>query len=156
MELQVASSSIGHGSENSLENYPSRDQSQVSSTVLRQDNQTLTTCGTQDSRKLSSQTLDEKNATIPSVQGEYFSSRSNTWSSFTDDDTDWGEDDVTSSVQDLYFAGFSSYSKEDCLSQEEVKDNLTRPVISPMKQELIDRIMKEFWVIFNQESEAVQ
>ena len=60
------------------------------------------------------------------------------------------------SVQDLDFSSFSSISQEDCFSQAQVKDTLTRPVFSPMKQALIDRIMKEFWIIFNQETEGIQ
>jgi hypothetical protein len=58
--------------------------------------------------------------------------------------------------QDLYFSGFSAFPQKEFLFQEQVKDSLTQPVFSPMKQELIDRIMKEFWVMFNQESEAIQ
>jgi hypothetical protein len=156
---QVASSNIGHSSENPLEgNSPSCDQLQISSTILREDSQTLATLPTQSSRRPSPPTLGDKSTIkpIPSVHDESSSSRSNTLSSFTDDNSDWGEDEANGSVQDLYFPGFSAFSQKEVLSQEQVKDSLTRPVFSPMKQELIDRIMKEFWVIFNQESEAIQ
>jgi hypothetical protein len=156
---QVATGNIGQSSEKPLEeNSASCDQSQISSTVLREGNQTLTRCQTQEgSRRSSAPTLDDESATkpTPSVQGESSSSRSNTLSSFTEDDTDWGEDEIDGSVHDLHFSSFSAFSKEEVLSQE-VKDSLMRPVFSPMKQKLIDRIMKEFWVIFNQESEAIQ
>jgi hypothetical protein len=155
---QIPSSSVEHSSESLLEASASRDQLQISSTVLPKAKQTLTTFQIQDSGPPSSPTLDEKRAieTMPSVDGGSSSSRSNTLSSFTEDETDWGEDEVINSVQDLDFSSFSSISQEDCLSQARVKDSLTRPVFSPMKQALIDRIMKEFWIIFNQETEGIQ
>jgi hypothetical protein len=91
----------------------------------------------------------------PSPQGES-SSRNNTLSSLADDDTDWGEDELTGNIQDLHFPGFSAIARDGLLSQDQMEESLTRPIFSPMKQELIDRIMKEFWVIFNQETEATQ
>ncbi|KAG4436548.1 hypothetical protein IFR05_007986 [Cadophora sp. M221] len=115
---------------------------------------------TQSTRQLSLPLFDEKSTTnrTPSDHGECSSSksRSTTLSSFTEDESDWGEDDSTSSVQDMHFPGFSAFAKQDVLSPDQVKQSLTRPVFSPMKQELIDRIMNEFWVIFNQDSEATQ
>jgi hypothetical protein len=131
---------------------------QTSSTPLREDNQTLTTYPTQSFRRLSLPTYDDKSVVKPmrSIHGESSSSRSNTLSSFTDDDSDYGESEANGSVQDLYFSGFSAFSQKEFLFQEQVKDSLTQPVFSSMKQELIDRIMKEFWVMFNQESEAIQ
>lgn len=85
-------------------------------------------------------------------------SRCNTMSSFADDDeSDWGESEANGSVQEnMYFPGFSSFPLDEEFSQEQIKDNLTRPVFSPLKQALIDSIMKEFWIIFNQEIEAIQ
>jgi hypothetical protein len=81
--------------------------------------------------------------------------RNNTLSSFTEDDTDWGEDEITGSLQDLHFADFSAFSQEGVFSQDQMNETLMRPVFSPMKEELIDRIMKEFWSIFDQESGTV-
>ncbi|KAH9210188.1 hypothetical protein DL95DRAFT_413234 [Leptodontidium sp. 2 PMI_412] len=56
----------------------------------------------------------------------------------------------------MYFPGFSAFARQDVFSPDRVKQSLTRPVFSPMKQEFIDRIMNEFWVIFNQDNEAAQ
>ncbi|PMD50679.1 uncharacterized protein K444DRAFT_274932 [Hyaloscypha bicolor E] len=81
--------------------------------------------------------------------------RNNTLSSFTEDDTDWGEDEITGSLQDLHFADFSAFSQESLFSQDQMNETLMRPVFSPMKEELIDRIMKEFWAIFDQESGTI-
>jgi hypothetical protein len=81
--------------------------------------------------------------------------RNNTLSSFTEDDTDWGEDEITGSLQDLHFADFSAFSQEGLFSQDQMNETLMRPVFSPMKEELIDRIMKEFWAIFDQESGTI-
>jgi hypothetical protein len=155
---QVPSGNIGHCSENLLDDSTSRDQLQISSAVLLKENQMLITCQMQDSDRPSSPHIDDKMAieSMPSVEGGPSSSRSNTLSSFTEDETDWGEDEVTNSVQDLDFSGFSSISQEHCLSQARFKDSLTQPVFSPMKLALIDRIMKEFWIIFNQETESIQ
>jgi hypothetical protein len=36
------------------------------------------------------------------------------------------------------------------LAELELPNLVTRPVLSKMKQELVDRIMMEFWQIFNQ------
>ncbi|PMD34500.1 hypothetical protein L207DRAFT_638973 [Hyaloscypha variabilis F] len=138
---QVASSGNGYSSENPSEgNPPSCDHLQTSSTALREDNQTLTTYPTQSFRRLSLPTYDDKSVVKP----------------MRNDDSDYGESEANGSVQDLYFSGFSAFPQKEFLFQEQVKDSLTQPVFSPMKQELIDRIMKEFWVMFNQESEAIQ
>jgi len=75
--------------------------------------------------------------------------RNNTLSSFTEDDTDWGEDEIAGSLQDLHFADFSAFSQEGLFSQDQMNETLIRPVFSPIKEELIDRIMKEFWAIFD-------
>jgi hypothetical protein len=81
--------------------------------------------------------------------------RNNTLSSFTEDDTDWGEDEIAGSLQDLHFTDFSAFSREGLFSQDQMNETLMRPVFSPMKEELIDRIMKEFWAIFDQESGTI-
>lgn len=157
-EHQLPPSEVWHSFENLLENSAVHDQLQGHSTILSKDEQTFTNCQMEDSDRPSSPTLDDTMAIEPirSVNGGSSSSRSNTLSYFTEDETDWGEDEFNNSVQDLDFSNFSSISQEDCYSQAQVKDTLTRPVFSPMKQALIDRIMKEFWIIFNQETEGIQ
>jgi hypothetical protein len=99
----------------------------------------------------SSPLVNDKCLTIraPSLQGAS-SSRNNTLSSFTEDDMESGEEEITGSLQDFYFSDFSTFSNEALLSQDRLKDNLARPVLSQMKQELIERIMTEFWAIFDQ------
>jgi hypothetical protein len=87
----------------------------------------------------------------PSNPANDASTRNDSLSSFTEDDTDWGEDE-NSTVYDFQFADFSAISDRRSFSQNEIKVNLTRPVFSPMKQEMVDRIMKEFWSIWDGES----
>jgi hypothetical protein len=74
-------------------------------------------------------------------------------SSTTDDNTDWDEDDTNNSPQSSHVYRFS---RTDELDQEEIKETLVAPMLLPFKEQLIDRIMKEFWFIFNQESEIIQ
>ena len=127
---------------------------------LRDEDQSLPTFPTEEYHKRLLSISGEISAikSTPSVPLESSSSRCNTMSSFSDDDeSDWGESEASGSVQeDMYFPGFSSFSREEDFSQDQVKDSLTRPVFSPIKQALIDSIMKEFWIIFNQEIEAIQ
>jgi hypothetical protein len=92
---------------------------------------------------------------LPTENSDSFSSRTNTLSSFTEDDTDCGEDEITGSLRDFHFPGFSEFSREGLSSQEQIKDALARRVFSPMQEQLIDRIMKEFWAIFDQERDAI-
>jgi hypothetical protein len=73
--------------------------------------------------------------------------RNNSLSSFTEDDTDWGEEEDTSSY-DFKFADFSAVSDG---ARDEIKVGLTRPVFSPMKQGIVDRVMKEFWSLWDGE-----
>jgi hypothetical protein len=105
------------------------------------------------SQSLVSTTSESNNATQLSLDLLHVSpTRNNTLSSFTEDDTDWGEDESTGSLQDLHFADFSPFSQEGLISQDQMKETLMRPVFSPVREELVDRIMKEFWAIFDQES----
>ena len=90
----------------------------------------------------------------PNIQNEC-SNRSSTLSSFTEEDTDWSGDEVASS-QDLHFPGFSAFTTTGLFSQEEIEDSLIDLVLSPVKQELIDRIMEEFWGIFDQRGGGIQ
>jgi hypothetical protein len=161
--------SNGLCSENEIEGrFSSCDQLQVSSCGSDKERVTRVSCEegvstavsdsqVHDSDIPSSPTLNNKctNEQSSSVQGEP-SSRTNTLSSITEDDTDWGDDEITGSLQDLHFPGFSAFSKEKSPSQDLMKESLTQPIFSPMKQALTDRIMKEFWDIFNQESEATR
>ncbi|KAN0104839.1 hypothetical protein V8E51_010584 [Hyaloscypha variabilis] len=84
------------------------------------------------------------------------STRSDTFSSFTEDGTDWGEE-VTGN-DDLHFPGFSAFSvfaEGSSNLDDDIRDSLTRPVLSPMKRSLVDRIMKEFWSILDQETHVL-
>jgi hypothetical protein len=83
-------------------------------------------------------------------------SRNSSLTSFTEEDTESGDEDIAGSLQDLHFSDFSTISNEGLLSQGRTKDTLTRPVLSPMKQELVDRIMNEFWAIFDQRTPLMQ
>jgi hypothetical protein len=108
------------------------------------------------SQSLVSPTSECSNAMQLSLDLPHVSpTRNNTLSSFTEDDTDWGEDEIAGSLQDLHFTDFSAFSQEGLFSQDQVNETLMRPVFSPMKEELIDRIMKEFWAIFDQESGTI-
>jgi len=105
------------------------------------------------SQSLVSPSNECSNAMQPSLDlPDVSPTRNNTLSSFAEDDTDWGEDEITGSLQDLHFADFSAFSQEGLFSQDQMNETLMRPVFSPMKEELIDRIMKEFWAMFDQES----
>jgi hypothetical protein len=110
-----------------------------------------------DGSRTFSSAIAEINETMnrPTEPFDGSSSRTNTLSSFTEDDTDWGEDEMTGSLRDFHFSGFSELSRESLSSQDQIKDTLTRRVFSPMQQQLIDRIMKEFWAIFDQERDAI-
>jgi hypothetical protein len=67
--------------------------------------------------------------------------------SVSDCSTDWGDDQIMSSPgSDLY-----RILEEFHNDHTEGEKNLLRPILSPMKQDLVDRIMAEFWTIVNQE-----
>jgi hypothetical protein len=83
------------------------------------------------------------------------SARTNTLSSFTEDDMDSGPDEITGSLQDFHFSDFSSLSNEGLLSQDQVRDTVTRPVLSQVKQDLISRIMNEFWALIDQQTPQI-
>jgi hypothetical protein len=70
--------------------------------------------------------------------------------SVSDCSTDWGGDQNTSTPgSDVY-----RVLADSCDNHIEGEKNLLRPVLSPMKQALVDRIMDEFWTIVNQEWSA--
>ncbi len=67
--------------------------------------------------------------------------------SVSDCSTDWGEDQNTNSPgSDVY-----RVLAESSDNPVEGENNLLRPVLSPMKQALVDRIMADFLTIINQE-----
>jgi hypothetical protein len=117
-------------------------------------NQVSTRSSSQDYQVPSSPNVQEDHTqNLSSSQHADFSPGGDTLSSTTDDDTDWDEDDTNNSPQSSHIYRFS---RTDELDQEEIKETLVAPMLSPFKKQLIDRIMKEFWVIFNQESETIQ
>ena len=64
-------------------------------------------------------------------------------SSLSEDATDWGEDsDMENDVHQLHL------SDSDRLPSEN-QEPLIRDVLDPMKKEIVDRLMEEFWIIFN-------
>jgi hypothetical protein len=68
------------------------------------------------------------------------------------EETDWGEDDTPSPQSlDLY-----NLSKPGNMSSSQEKKKLIEPIMSPIKQKLIDSIMKEFWILLSGESVLVE
>ena len=64
-------------------------------------------------------------------------------SSLSEDATDWEEDSDTE--QDIYQLYFSNSARLPVQSQKP----LIQDVLDPMKKEMVDRLMEEFWIIFN-------
>jgi len=92
-------------------------------------------------------TYDQRQPCSPSP---FFRSGSETCSWFSDNETDWGDDesdDAHRTIGTLVIEGCNISGKQ------ELPNLVARPVLSKMKQELVDRIMMEFWQIFNQEKE---
>jgi hypothetical protein len=67
--------------------------------------------------------------------------------SVSDCSTDWGDDQTTSSPGSDLCRILDEFPND----HTEGEKNLLRPVLSPMKQDLVNRIMAEFWTIVNQE-----
>jgi hypothetical protein len=67
--------------------------------------------------------------------------------SVSDCSTEWGEDQITSSPGSDVYRILDNFPKD----HTEGDKSLLRPILSPMKQALVDRIMAEFWTIVNQE-----
>jgi hypothetical protein len=133
--------------------HPALAQSPKNATMLG-DNQASTRSSSQDCQVPSSPEVQENHTQkLSSSQHADFSPGCDTSSSITDDDTDWDEDDTNNSPQSSHVYRFS---RTDELDQEEIKETLVAPMLLPFKKQLIDRIMKEFWVIFNQESDIIQ
>ena len=73
-----------------------------------------------------------------------------THSSFSDEETDWGEDESDTS---LYPVGTSTSSQnEGTWGHLNGERDLIKPILSPVKQAVVDRIMKKFWEVFNAEA----
>lgn len=67
--------------------------------------------------------------------------------SVSDCSTDWGDDQITSSPGSDLYRILEKFPNDHA----EGEKNLLRPIMSPMKRDLMDRIMAEFWTIVNQE-----
>jgi hypothetical protein len=76
--------------------------------------------------------------------------RSDSGCSISEYETDWEEDEITSSIQDI---DLSSSLPDNKASLNNSPGDLISQVLSPMKQALLDRMMAEFWIIFNQETD---
>jgi hypothetical protein len=91
---------------------------------------------------------------VPTVPASRVSSPSSTGfdtlSSFSDEETDWGEDESDTSVCPI---GTSTSSQnEGSRGRLNGERDLIAPILSPVKQAVVDRIMKKFWEIFNAEA----
>jgi hypothetical protein len=73
-------------------------------------------------------------------------SETSSWSS--DNDTEWEDDESDDEHRTIGTPVIIGGS--NILAELELPSLVTRPVLSKMKQELVDRIMMEFWQIFNQ------
>jgi hypothetical protein len=69
-------------------------------------------------------------------------SGSETCSWVSSDETDWGDDEIDD---------FHVLKRNGISGEEDLSNHVTGPVLSKVKQELVDRLMVEFWQIFNQE-----
>jgi hypothetical protein len=73
-----------------------------------------------------------------------------TLSSFSDEETDWGEDESDTS---LYPIGTSTSSQnQGTRGHLNGERDFIKPILSPVKQAVVDRIMKKFWEAFNAEA----
>jgi hypothetical protein len=79
------------------------------------------------------------------------SSGSQTSCCLSDNDTDWGDDESDDDTPNI-MSGFGQRSIDS--TGGELPVFATTPVLSKIKQELVDRIMVQFWEIFNQEKET--
>jgi hypothetical protein len=70
--------------------------------------------------------------------------------SISEYETDWEEDEITSSIQDIDLSSSLPGNKPFL---DNGHGDLINQVLSPMKQALLDRMMAEFWIIFNQETD---
>lgn len=78
------------------------------------------------------------------------SERSDTHTSSSDNDTDWEEDEMADSLHKVRASTLHQASQSPQSSNIE---HLIKPILSPMKGELVDRMMNEFWAVFNQDND---
>jgi hypothetical protein len=150
LNLPVSASEDTFGIQSS---YPALAQSPKMPVCL-DGNQASTRSSSQDCQVPSSLNVQENHTQkLSSNQHADFSPGCDTLPSTTDDDTNWDEDDNNNSPQSSHIYRFSRTNE---LDQEEIKETWVAPMLSPFKKQLIDRIMKEFWAVFNQESEIIQ
>jgi hypothetical protein len=69
-------------------------------------------------------------------------------SSFSEYETDLEDDETTSDALDIDFSKVSKFWNE---SPEQARGEVISKVLSPIQQELLDRMMTEFWIIFKEE-----
>jgi hypothetical protein len=70
-------------------------------------------------------------------------------SSCSDVDTDWGEEEMIECLQGMNISAPHDHNTT-CISSNEETRNLISSTLSPIKQNLVDRLMDEFWAILNQ------
>ena len=70
-------------------------------------------------------------------------------STLSEDDTDWEDDGIPGLPEDpVIFEYFSNVLQSKDLK---VNDSLISPILDPFKRAIVERIMKDFWKIFNQQ-----
>jgi hypothetical protein len=90
-------------------------------------------------------------ATIPTLSVSLPSSTGfDTLSSFSDEETDWGEDESDTSLYPIYTP--ISAQNQGTWGRLNGERDLIKPILSPVKQAVVDRIMKKFWEVFNAEA----
>lgn len=102
--------------------------------------------------QLTSQTIKEGASALPdaesslplSVEVDISSS------SLSDEETDWGDDDSDDSFAE--YSGSYFRFDGDSTGGTNNQDIFVKLALSPAKQAVVDRLMKEFWAIFNAET----
>ncbi|KAF4630123.1 hypothetical protein G7Y89_g8018 [Cudoniella acicularis] len=87
-----------------------------------------------------------KQSQLASIDDDHL--KSETGSSYSEEETDWAETTSESSNRSEIFNALEDIST---LCNDEHSLALVKPVLSPAKLQLVNRIMKEFWVLFNQD-----
>jgi hypothetical protein len=75
---------------------------------------------------------------------------SDSLTSASNNDTDWDEDEIADSLHKLRASTLPQASQPP---QSSSIEHLVKPILSPMKRELVDRMMNEFWAVFNQDND---
>jgi hypothetical protein len=71
--------------------------------------------------------------------------------SSSDNDEDWDEDEMTDSLHEIRVPTLPQAGQTHQASSLE---HLINPMLTPMKRGLVDRLMNEFWAVFNQDNDA--